>query len=71
MSLAADLLSRWAPVVVSADLVSGERGRFEVSLDGELVFSKAAQGRFPAQGEVASLVEKKLGPPLEWRKAST
>jgi selT/selW/selH-like putative selenoprotein len=47
--------------------VSGSKGRFEITLDGELVFSKEAAGRFPKPGEVAGLFEKKLGPALDWR----
>lgn len=67
MSLADELLNRWAPIMTSVDLRTGEKGRFEVSLDGELVFSKAAEGRLPAGGEVVKLFEKKLGPALVWR----
>jgi selT/selW/selH-like putative selenoprotein len=49
--------------------VSGSNGRFDITLDGELVFSKKAVGRFPKPGEVAGLFEKKLGPALEWRSS--
>ena len=69
MSLAAELLSRWAPIMRAVELQSGSSGRFEISLDGELLFSKKAVGRFPAPGEVAGLFEKKLGPALDWRKS--
>lgn len=68
MSLADELLSRWAPIMRSVELESGSHGRFEITLDSELVFSKKASGRFPKPGEVAGLFEKKLGPPLDWRK---
>ena len=71
MSLAAELLSRWAPIMRAVELQSGSGGRFEVTLDGELMFSKKAAGRFPKPGEVAGLFEKKLGPALDWRKSST
>ena len=70
MSLATELLSRWAPIVRVVELQSGSGGRFEITLDGELVFSRKATGRFPKKGEVAGLFEAKLGPPLDWRKAS-
>jgi selenoprotein W-related protein len=69
VSLADELLSRWAPIMRSVELQSGSHGRFEITLDGELLFSKKASGRFPKPGEVAGLVEQKLGPPLDWRKA--
>jgi len=51
------------------ELQSGSHGRFEIALDGELMFSKKAIGRFPKPGEVAALLEKQVGPPLDWRKA--
>src|ERR1051326_6952600 len=45
------------------ELRSGTTGRFEVSLDGDLVFSKAALKRHAAAGEVAGIFEQRLGPP--------
>ena len=51
----------------AVELKSGSTGHFEISLDGEPVFSKKHLGRFPKPGEIAGLFEKKLGPPLEWR----
>ena len=71
MSLASELLSRWAPIMRTVELESGAGGRYEITLDGDLVFSKKAEGRFPRRGEIAGLFEKKLGPPLEWRDPST
>ena len=71
MSLAGELLSRWAPIIRAVELQSGNNGRFEITLDGELVFSKKDHGRFPKPGEVAGLFERKLGPPLDWRKSTT
>ena len=69
MSLAGELLGRWAPIMRAVELVSASHGRFDVSLDGELVFSKKASGRFPKPGEVAGQFEKKLGPALDWRQS--
>ena len=67
MSLASELLSRWAPIMRSVELQSSAGGAFEITLDGQLLFSKNAAGRFPKPGEVAELFEKKLGPALTWR----
>jgi len=67
VSLAAEILGKWAPVMRTVDIRSGEKGRFEVSLDGKPVFSKAELRRFPEPGEVARIFEATLGPPLEWR----
>lgn len=36
----------------------GDRGAFEVRVDGALVFSKLATGRFPARGEIVALVAR-------------
>jgi predicted Rdx family selenoprotein len=67
VSLASELLGNWAPIIRTVELQSGQHGRFEVSLDSELTFSKAALKRFPRPGEVVSTFERKLGPPIEWR----
>jgi hypothetical protein len=40
-------------------------GRFEVTLEGELLFSKAALKRHPRPGEVLDLVAARLGPPID------
>jgi selenoprotein W-related protein len=47
-----------------ADLIMlpSSKGRFEVTLDGELIFSKAALGRHAQPGEIVSLVRARLGP---------
>jgi len=37
---------------VEATLVRGSGGEFEVTVDGKLVFSKRAEGRFPEAEEV-------------------
>jgi selenoprotein W-related protein len=71
VSLASEVLDRWAPIMRAVELISSSGGTFDILLDGQLVFSKKAAGRFPKPGEVAALFEKKLGPALEWRDSST
>jgi selenoprotein W-related protein len=61
----AELLNAWAPRIARATLVPSSGGRFEVTLDGELLFSKAALDRHPHPGEVHGLVAARLGPPIE------
>ena len=51
------------------ELRGGTKGRFEVTLDGELIFSKAAQGRHAKPGEIKAAFEEKLGGPLSWRES--
>lgn len=48
-------------MVEDVRLVSGSKGRFEVTVDDELVFSKAELGRHAEPGEVAGLVRERLG----------
>ncbi len=47
------------------DLVCSSQGRFEVTLDGDLIFSKAALGRHAEPGEVVGLVRERIGPEIE------
>ena len=42
-------------------LVESSGGAFEVSVDGELVFSKLALGRHATPGEVPRLVRERKG----------
>ena len=44
----------------SVELVPSSGGRFEVSVNDQLVFSKAALGRHPEPGEVMGLVGQAL-----------
>lgn len=60
----AELLGAWAPRIARATLLPSGGGWFEVTLDGELLFSKAALHRHPLPGEVHGLVAERLGPPI-------
>ena len=68
MRLADELLDGWAPVLHGVQLATGTKGRFEVTLDGELIFSKETLGRHAEPGEVKEEVARRLGKPLDWRK---
>ena len=57
-SLAAELTEAFPGVVI--EKVESSGGRFEVSVDGGLVFSKASTGRFPAYQEIPKLVVEAL-----------
>lgn len=41
-------------------LFPSDGGRFEVSFDGELVFDRKQQGRFPENEEIKVLIRKKI-----------
>jgi selenoprotein W-related protein len=65
VGLTDELLSGWAPIISDIDLVPSSGGRFEVTLDGELIFSKAALKRHAQPGEVAGIVRDRIGPEIE------
>lgn len=43
------------------------KGRFEVTIDGDLIFSKAALGRHANPGEIAAIVRDRIGPEIPRR----
>jgi selenoprotein W-related protein len=51
-------------VIETIELVTASKGRFEVTLDGELIFSKAELGRHAEPGEVVGLVRDRIGPEI-------
>jgi selenoprotein W-related protein len=55
-----DILKAFEPEVQSITLLPAEGGRFEVTVDGRLVYSKLKTGRHADQGEVVELVRKFL-----------
>ena len=57
-------MQKWAPIIANVDLVPSKGGAFEVTIDGELVFSKRSLKRHANPGEVGQLVEARLGPPI-------
>jgi len=65
VGLADELLTGWAPIIKTIDLLPSSKGRFEVTLDGELIFSKAGLGRHAKPGEVAALVRARIGPEVD------
>jgi selenoprotein W-related protein len=46
--------------VASLELIPSDSGRFEWTVDGELVYSKAATGRYPELNELKEAVYAKL-----------
>jgi selT/selW/selH-like putative selenoprotein len=58
------LLTRLTPQLQSVELAPGYNGRFEVFVDGEQVFSKLEQKRFPELQEVVSAVRQRLPQPV-------
>ncbi len=52
MRTVADLLHDYQHVIDELTLVTGSGGAFEVVVDGEVLFSKKAEGRHAEPGEV-------------------
>jgi selenoprotein W-related protein len=56
VSLAKDLLERFEADIESITLLPSQGGRFEVSVEGLLIYSKLQTGRHANPGEVVELV---------------
>ena len=60
--LAQELLSTFDTDLGEVALVPGTGGIFEVRVDGELVWSRKEQGRFPEAKELKQLVRDRVAP---------
>jgi selenoprotein W-related protein len=58
VGLADDLLKNFEPEIESITLVPSNGGRYEISVNGQLIFSKLQTGRHADPGEVIGLVRK-------------
>jgi selenoprotein W-related protein len=58
VSLADDLLKNFEPEIESITLVPSQGGRYEISVNGQLIYSKLQTGRHANPGEVIGLVQK-------------
>jgi selenoprotein W-related protein len=59
--LTGELLNNIEPEIESITLVPSDGGRFEVIINGELVYSKLQTGRHAETGEVVGLIRKMVG----------
>jgi selenoprotein W-related protein len=57
VSLAGELLKKFEPEIESLTLVPSDGGRFEVSINNQLLYSKLKSGRHAEPGEVLGLLE--------------
>ena len=62
MGLAGELLKQFEHMVEDISLVPSDGGRFEVTVNGKLLFSKLESKRHAAPGEVVGLVNKMVEP---------
>lgn len=60
--MAQELLTTFEQELDEVALQPGHGGTFDVHLNGELVFSRAQEGRFPESKELKQLVRDKVNP---------
>lgn len=60
--MAQELLTTFTDVIGEVALVPGRGGVFEVRLDGEVLFSRAVEHRFPEAAELKQLVRDRISP---------
>jgi selenoprotein W-related protein len=58
VSLVNDLLKNFEPQIENITLLPAMGGRFEVSVNDQLIYSKLETGRHAESGEVVKLVRK-------------
>lgn len=61
MRATADLLTNYQHVIADLRLITGGSGVFDVTVDGELLYSKKATGRHAEDGEVLALFTELVG----------
>jgi len=59
--LTQELLSQYTPFIDAITLHPSSGGRFEVTVDGDLIFSKKGSGKHAQPGEIANLLEDRFG----------
>ncbi|MBK6648063.1 MAG: Rdx family protein [Anaerolineales bacterium] len=58
MSLADELLKNYEHVIEEVTLVPSDEGRFEVNVNGRLIYSKLQTKRHAEAGEILGLISK-------------
>ena len=60
--LAQELLMTFATSLGEVALIPGEGGIFEIRLDGEVLFSRKREGRFPEAKEIKQKIRDRVAP---------
>ncbi len=63
LDLAREVIDQWADRLTAVRLVPSSGGRFEVTLDGDLIFSKAKLDRHAEPGELSAILRDRIGAP--------
>ena len=59
--MATQLLEHYGKKISELTLVPSSGGRFEVSLEGRLIYSKLKEGRFPEFAELRKIIDSSAG----------
>jgi predicted Rdx family selenoprotein len=62
VSATKDLLTQYQHVIEELRLVTGSKGVFDVRVDGDVIYSKHAEGRHAKPGEVLERFRAVVGP---------
>lgn len=65
MSAINDLVTDYQHVISDLRLIMGDKGVFDVVVNGEMLYSKAETGRHAEPGEVVKLFKELVGPGVE------
>jgi len=58
--LAEKVLSQYKQKINSLELEPSDGGCFELTVDGDLIYSKLQEGEFPDEGEMVAAIGKRL-----------
>ncbi len=64
MSAANDLLSNYQHVIKDLSLITGDKGVFDVEVNGNKIYSKHETGRHAESGEVLEIFTDLVGPEI-------
>jgi len=65
VSATSDLLTNYQHVIDDLTLITGDKGVFDVAVDGDLLYSKAESGRHAEPGEILKLFSELVGPDVD------
>ena len=65
MSAISDLLTNYQHVIDDLTVITGDKGVFDVAVDGRLLYSKAETGRHAEPGEILKLFGEFVGPDID------
>jgi len=60
-----DLLTNYQHVIDDLTVVTGDKGVFDVTVDGQMLYSKHSTGRHVESGEVLELFTAHVGPDVQ------